>query len=613
MVAGIGRSTHPSTAGFQQDISGSEPASFRYNNPGAQYPSADAARFGQTGFGIIGGGHKIARFPSPVNGAASNFDLLFRKYTGMTIGAAGEKWTGAHGFGVPGYDPKATLTTTMLEDPVTAIALLKAIAGRESGRGNNLTEQQWTQAHQMFRAGSADAFLGNLPAETQPPVVAGSKSGAGLLKRALEHIGEKYENALAAVPKDDPNWKGPWDCAEFVSWLVYQEAGILYGCTDDKASPSKAEAYTGAWKTDVERLGKRVSVEEAAGTVGGIVLRYPPGPGLKGHIAVCDGKGGTVEAKSERYGVIADTVSGRQWHTGILIPGITYGAGSSIQVISPASIYEPSAPNMDKAIVAAIQTALTAKGFNPGTIDGDYGPDTQAAVAAFQKAEGLVIDGAVGPETAAALGVSLTGQTQTPSDMGTGQSEVLAGLPAQLLALILANLAKEKTMAEETAKPAQVIDPAQLLLPLLQSLLSGKPIDTAALIAALQNSKTAETPATPPTGSTTQSDQLTKFAEIIALLIARKDGPVPPGPVNNALGPAIGNMLNGRKTAIGAIGALLTSILSVPGISGTISSAIPALAATPIAPIALPIFLALTGWGVLGKMEKWTKEIEKKS
>src|SRR5215475_14895331 len=133
MVAGIGRSTDPSTATVQGDVSGSEPATFRYNNPGAQYPSAEAARFGQTGFGIIGGGHKIARFPSPVNGAAANFDLLYRNYTGMTIGAAGTKWTGAYGFGVPGYDPNSMLTRAMLDDVSQAIALLKAIANRESG------------------------------------------------------------------------------------------------------------------------------------------------------------------------------------------------------------------------------------------------------------------------------------------------------------------------------------------------------------------------------------------------------------------------------------------------------------------------------------------------
>ncbi len=142
MAGGIGPSTNDSTATLRDDVSGLAPASFRYNNPGAQYPSTEAARFGQSGYGIIGGGHKIARFPSPVNGAAANFDLLYRNYTGMTIAAAGTKWTGGNGFGVPGYDPNSILTKAMMDDEGQAIALLKAIAKRESGRGNNLTELQ---------------------------------------------------------------------------------------------------------------------------------------------------------------------------------------------------------------------------------------------------------------------------------------------------------------------------------------------------------------------------------------------------------------------------------------------------------------------------------------
>jgi hypothetical protein len=70
-----------------------------------------------------------------LTGGGANFDLLYRKYSGIAIGAAGTKWTGANGFGVPGYDPKSILTKQMLDDPSQAIALLKAIAGRESGRG----------------------------------------------------------------------------------------------------------------------------------------------------------------------------------------------------------------------------------------------------------------------------------------------------------------------------------------------------------------------------------------------------------------------------------------------------------------------------------------------
>ena len=368
MVNGIGPSTNDSTTTMQQNVSGGPgvPASFRYNNPGAQFPSNEAARFGQTGYGsLLGGRFKIARFPSQVNGAAANFDLLFRRYTGMTIGAAGNKWTGGFGFGVPGFDPNSMLTKAMLDDPSQAIALLKAIAGRESGRGNNLTELQWQQAHKMFKLGSADNFLASLPADPSDPTP-GPRTGAGLLKRAQEHIHEEYRLGTL-VPMDDPNWKGPWDCSEFMSWLVFQEAGILYGCLDDGARPAEAKAYTGAWQIESGKRGKRVPVDVAASTVGGIVLRFPSGASEIGHIALCDGKGGTVEAKGRRYGVLADTVHGRTWQTGVLIPEITYDSPGTPLKIEPPDIpvYEPGAQGMRREIIFEIQQALAARGFDP--------------------------------------------------------------------------------------------------------------------------------------------------------------------------------------------------------------------------------------------------------
>ncbi|MGR9270758.1 peptidoglycan-binding domain-containing protein (plasmid) [Rhizobium leguminosarum] len=547
----------------------------------------------------------------------------------MSIGAAGTKWTGSNGFGVPGYNPNSILTKELIDDPVQAIAFLKAIAHRESGRGNNLTEAQWLQAHRMFKLGSADAFL-NETGPAVPLVVADATgaTGAGLVRRALAHIGQKYVNIL--VPKDDANWQGPWDCAEFISWLVYQEGGFLYGCTDDEARPDRAEAYTGAWKNDLISKGIAVSVEQAANTVGGILLRYPPGPGKMGHIAVCDGKGGTVEAKGARYGVVADRVDGRSWDAGILLPGFTYETPDETAlkpVAAPSQLYRRGAPNMATETVMRLQKALTASGYDPGVIDGDFGPETEKAVLAFQQAEGLTVDGIVGPETAAALGVSLTGERggssavavtgkpaerSVPAGSGEGSTDALIGniLP-DIIALFL-----RRTSMSLPAKPGENADAIRLLfINALQAVLSGEKVDARQVILTLLSDlagvpKSQQTPVAIP-GSQVSNDSLAKQLILLIDKLAAADPrqPVDPGKlgtVNGALGETIGKLLNGRKSAIGIIGAVLTGLLGsapVDSVVGKLAAALPIFGGT--SGMFLSIFLGIAAWGVLGKAEKW--------
>jgi N-acetylmuramoyl-L-alanine amidase len=233
-------------------------------------------------------------------------------------------------------------------------------------------------------------------------------TGREMLELAEDHVGEDYVNRQ--VPKDDPGWRGPWDCAEFMSWLVYQVSGRLYGCLDDADDPATAEAYTGSWKHDSKpgSIGERIPWEQAAATVGAILLRYPPQPGTMGHIAVSDGRGGTVEARGRVYGVCRASADGRDWDTGVLIPWIDYEAPNEDVVVSgPALLYAMGREGMIAAVTARIQRALTDAGADPGPVDGVFGHKTTAAVAAFQGLKGLVADGKVGVQTALALGISL--------------------------------------------------------------------------------------------------------------------------------------------------------------------------------------------------------------
>mgnify|MGYP002885652497 FL=1 len=53
--------------------------------------------------------------------------------------------------------------------------------------------------------------------------------------------------------------------------------------------------------------------------------------------------------------------------------------------------------------IAELQRSLGALGFNPGKVDGIFGPDTQEAVELFQRNSGLVVDAIYGPNCMTAL------------------------------------------------------------------------------------------------------------------------------------------------------------------------------------------------------------------
>ncbi|MCK7580852.1 MAG: hypothetical protein MZV65_37995 [Chromatiales bacterium] len=95
-------------------------------------------------------------------------------------------------------------------------------------------------------------------------------TGAQLLALAETRLGEKYLNVQ--VPKDNPGWHGPWDCAEFTSWAVYQIVGKLYGCTNNRHNPAMADAYSGAWARDAADGTLIPATQAEANDTPGVVL-----------------------------------------------------------------------------------------------------------------------------------------------------------------------------------------------------------------------------------------------------------------------------------------------------------------------------------------------------
>lgn len=230
-------------------------------------------------------------------------------------------------------------------------------------------------------------------------------SGTDLYQLALAHKGERYVNQR--VPKDNPDWRGPWDCAELASWAVYQVAGVLYGCIDNKAKPAVAEAYSGSWVRDARDGPLLPATQDDASRMAGVILiRKPAKPGSMGHIAITSGHGETIEAAGINLGVRPGKVSGRLWHFFAKIPELQY----ELTDYKPTSkalpfLLELREPPMTGDIVKSVQQALVAQKLSPGPVDGEYGPQTVAAVEAFQNLNKLIADGVAGPASAKKLGV----------------------------------------------------------------------------------------------------------------------------------------------------------------------------------------------------------------
>ncbi len=244
-----------------------------------------------------------------------------------------------------------------------------------------------------------------------------TQSGQDIIDVGSSRRGEEYVFG-AVVALNNPNWHGPWDCAEFASWAAFQAYGLIFGA-GRVSNPAKAEPYSGHWFSDAKKYGRVISWQDALKVAGAAVIRAPA-PGKIGHVAFAIGDGEhTLEARGKAYGVnIFDKARSRAWSIGCLLPGVEYGASPEAQPVAkpmksrgakalllPADYLWLKAPRFKGGKVAALQKALASHGIDPGPIDGEFGPITNAAVLSYQLREGLEVDGVVGPMTCSSLGL----------------------------------------------------------------------------------------------------------------------------------------------------------------------------------------------------------------
>jgi hypothetical protein len=208
-----------------------------------------------------------------------------------------------------------------------------------------------------------------------------------------------------------------------------------------------------------------------------------------------------------------------------------------------------------------VQQALNALGVNPPLAeDGVSGPLTTAAVVQFQQANGLSPTGVADAATIAAIERRLRAPVRpVPAPIPSAPSDIIALL--ERLVILIEKLKAQRPMME-------------------------------------------------PSAGGSQTERLRRTVELLSAILspgtAAKTQPI--GQVNGAVGDTIGKLLNGKKTAIGILGAVITPILShVPsgtGLGQVLGMLTPAAG---LSPFAMPIFLGLAAWGVLGKMEKWAQ------
>lgn len=189
-------------------------------------------------------------------------------------------------------------------------------------------------------------------------------------------------------------WVGHYvvDCSGLFTWAFKQLGGYMYHGSNTmylSYCVSKGELTKGK-RTDGNELKP-----------GTAVFIWKEDDKKWGHVGLYIGNGEVIEAASTQKGVIKSKVTDSKWNGWGELKGVDYG-----EAPIPDPDYRPTLRRYAKGEwVKEMQAELLRRGYDLGKwgVDGSFGAQTEAALKAFQKDNGLVADGICGEKSWAAL------------------------------------------------------------------------------------------------------------------------------------------------------------------------------------------------------------------
>ena len=228
-------------------------------------------------------------------------------------------------------------------------------------------------------------------------------------RKATQYPGHYGSNRTARYRDDIAKKKVCADCIGGAKGYAWTGGGI--GVVDAIGTDKPFINKYGANSCPDRSANGMFLYAKSAGMEWGTINTLPEIVGIAlhrdGHVGYYVGDGYAVEWRGYRYGCVKTRVANRDWKYWYKLPFIDYNDAAG--TVAPTVEYVLGSRLLKKGMkgpdVKALQELLMQLGYklpNHGA-DSDFGYETESAVKAFQKIEGLEVDGKYGSLTHAAL------------------------------------------------------------------------------------------------------------------------------------------------------------------------------------------------------------------